>query len=568
MDGWVTIGTDLDTKKFDKQIQEVEYELEQIEYELSKSKELKLDSRTIDEYTTKVEKLNNKLIDLRKKQGKNETFNLSDIIEKLKNMDKDFKKMLKNVVKYGLAIFSIRSAYMGIRQAISTVSQYNDDMATKIESMRYTLAAGFEPILTKIVDLFYKLVQYAGYLIKAWTGVDIFANAEKGLKNANKQAKALGKQLAGFDEMNVLQDTSTSGGAGGGTIAIPELPEQEVPEWLKMIKDIGQWIIDNWETVVLTLLTTKLVFDLLTGNWVGVVIDLIAFVIASIPAIVDAVKEFGESAKKFWDEILWPIISNIIEWFGKIIGNIIDGISYVFTHMDEIIGAIGNAIGEFFAWIINGIGNLIQGAFNILGAIGSWIYEHIIKPIADFFVGLWNGIVDGVKGAFDWITNIFSNIVNFFKGIITTIINLFKTIGTKVADVLGGAFKGVINGVLGAIETILNTPIKAVNSLIKTINKVPGINLGTLNTFKLPRLAKGGIINQPGRGVMVGSAIAGERGQEGVIPLTDSQQMALLGEAIGKYITINASITNTMNGRIISRELQKIQNSSDFAFNR
>ena len=89
-----------------------------------------------------------------------------------------------------------------------------------------------------------------------------------------------------------------------------------------------------------------------------------------------------------------------------------------------------------------------------------------------------------------------------------------------------------------------------------------------LRRFNLPRMAKGGIINQPGRGVMVGSAIAGERGAEGVIPLTDSQQMELLGEAIGRYITVNASITNTMNGRVISRELQKINNENDFAYNR
>ena len=84
----------------------------------------------------------------------------------------------------------------------------------------------------------------------------------------------------------------------------------------------------------------------------------------------------------------------------------------------------------------------------------------------------------------------------------------------------------------------------------------------------VPKLASGGIINQPGRGVPIGSAVGGERGMEGVIPLTDSQQMALLGEAIGKYITINANITNTMNGRVISRELQKVQNESNFAYNR
>lgn len=59
----------------------------------------------------------------------------------------------------------------------------------------------------------------------------------------------------------------------------------------------------------------------------------------------------------------------------------------------------------------------------------------------------------------------------------------------------------------------------------------------------------------------------GERGAEGVIPLTDSQAMTTLGEAIGRYITINANITNTMNGRVISRQIQQIIANQDFAYN-
>lgn len=59
----------------------------------------------------------------------------------------------------------------------------------------------------------------------------------------------------------------------------------------------------------------------------------------------------------------------------------------------------------------------------------------------------------------------------------------------------------------------------------------------------------------------------GERGAEGVIPLTDSQAMETLGEAIGRYITINANITNKMNGRVISRQIQQIKANQDFAYN-
>lgn len=71
----------------------------------------------------------------------------------------------------------------------------------------------------------------------------------------------------------------------------------------------------------------------------------------------------------------------------------------------------------------------------------------------------------------------------------------------------------------------------------------------------------------PGRGVPIGGAITGEAGKEGVIPLTNSQAMQELGETIGRYITINANITNSMNGRVISRQLQQIMANQDFAYN-
>lgn len=62
-------------------------------------------------------------------------------------------------------------------------------------------------------------------------------------------------------------------------------------------------------------------------------------------------------------------------------------------------------------------------------------------------------------------------------------------------------------------------------------------------------------------------AIAGEAGQEGVIPLTDEQAMETLGEAIGKHVNITNIIENRMNGRVISRVTQQTQNQQNFAYN-
>ena len=78
-----------------------------------------------------------------------------------------------------------------------------------------------------------------------------------------------------------------------------------------------------------------------------------------------------------------------------------------------------------------------------------------------------------------------------------------------------------------------------------------------------PRLAVGGIINRPGRGV----AIGGERGAEAVVPLTDSQQMALLGETIGKHVTVVATVPVYVGNRQIAREVRKINAEDEFGYN-
>ena len=133
----------------------------------------------------------------------------------------------------------------------------------------------------------------------------------------------------------------------------------------------------------------------------------------------------------------------------------------------------------------------IKSAWN---TAASWFNDNIVTPIKDFFVGLWNGVVDGVTIAVNKIKSIFGSIVNFFSNIISKILGFFRNIGVSVGNVIASAFRGVVNGVLNAIEKILNFPLKSINKLINIINKIPGINLGTLPTFNLPRLAKGAVI--------------------------------------------------------------------------
>ena len=475
------------------------------------------------------------------------------------DINKGLKTTLKRVVRWGIAIFGVRTAYTAVSSAMSTLSQYDETMKSNLEYIKTSVATSLKPLIESILSLIVKLLQYINYIAKAWTGKDLFASAnafkqmQKNAQGTAKATKDIKKQLVGFDEMNVLSDTSASGGEGGFSTPNVDLTgmEGEIPEWVK-------WIVNNKDLLVSTLLGIASTITLIN-------LGLDGFKALGIGLIIAGIYETIMGIVSFIQDPSWENFSKILK-----------GLTLILTGLAVAMLAVNAANPT--AWIILAIALVTALVALIidkwdeikatLGKVGDWINEHIIKPVADFFKGLWEGIKSGVGEAVQWVKDKFQTVVSFFSNLISKIVGLFKKIGTKVGNAIGGAFKSVINGVLSAIENILNFPIRQINKLINIINKVPGIEIDKLSTFSLPRLAKGGIVNQPSKGVPIGSAITGERGAEGVIPLTDSQQMELLGQAIGKYITLNASIPVYVGNRQIAKEIRKINAESDFAYNR
>lgn len=543
--------------------------------DLSRVKKLKKDIKKI---AKKIEKLGGGKISIR---------GITDIPKQFDGIDTGLTKTIKKVAKWGLAIFGVRSAYMAVRSAMSTISQYEDGIKNNIDYIKYALAYTLKPIVEWILNAVVKLLQYVNYIAKAWTGKNLFKTADA-FKNAQKNAKGLNKELqkttASFDEMNVLQDTKSGSGADIATPNIDLIGMQgEVPEWLKWIVDNKDLILSVFAGVTVGLLAWKLGLTGIQSLGIG---SAIAGIVYAIQSIIEYLQDpswenFGKIITGIGIAVAgvaiifgaWPIaiagaivavIGIIVSNWEKIKAFFQGGIDWLVGKSEWVHKMFGDLLGgvyDSFVTILQNVLNIFDHTFNMLKGI----LDGIILFVKGVFTGNWK---QAWKGLVQIFSSVFNGLVGIAKNVLSIIWNLVKSIALTVAQVTVELFKTVVNGVLKVIETVLNTPIKTINKLIGVINKVPGINLGKLPTFKLPRLAKGGIINQPGRGIPVGSAIGGERGQEGVLPLTDSQQMQLLGEAIGRYVTINANITNTMNGRVISRELQKVNNTNDFAFNR
>ena len=546
MDGKVIIGCDLDTRSFDAQIDYVENQSQEIEDKL-KQADMGFEVGDTQKLEANYEKLGIKLDSLRKKQAKlNQEqaqmgkLDLSGVQAGIDNVNKGLTKTVKKVAKWGLAIFGVRSAYMAVRSAMNTISQYEDGMKNNIDYIKYALAYTLKPIVEWILNAVVKLLQYVNYIAKAWTGKNLFKTADA-FKNAQKGAKGLNKELqkttASFDEMNVLQDTKSSG--GGADIIAPNIDltgmRGEVPQWLKWIVDNKDLILSVFAGVNVGLLAWKLGLKGIQSLGIGLAI---AGVIYGIQSIIKYLQD--------------PSFEN----FGKIITGIgiaVAGVAIIFGAWPV---AVGGAIAAIVGLIISNWEKIKEFMLNIC----KWLEDNFVlvgKTISDVIktsLNLFEGLFKGVKQILD-------GIIKIFKGDFKNGISL--------------AMRGIGNIIISVLNTVINgfnAFILPIRSLIVTAGKITG-KKWTMNTIKIPRiprLAKGGIINQPGRGVPIGygQAIGGENRAEGVIPLTDSQQMALLGETIGKYVKINNVIDVNMDSRRINRILQNSSDRVNFASNK
>lgn len=548
MDGYVQIGTKLDTKDFDAEINYIESQLDEIEHKLKRA-DMGFEVGDTQKLEAQYSRLVKQLDRLQKKQA---DLNKTDLTEVQKNIDKvgnSVSKTISKVSKWALAVFGVRSAYMFVRQSASTLAQYNEQIASDLEYMQFALASMLQPVIEGLINLAYKLLTYVNYIAQAWFGVNLFANASaKAMQKGSKSAEKMKKSLAGFDEMNVMSDTSGGGGAGGGaglpSIDLSQL-QGEVPGWI-------QWIADNKDIVIAGLLgiaggltAVHLGLSLIQAFGIGVALAGIIFAIQSLI--------------KFLQDPTFENFTNIIIGIGIAITGVGIIISSIPLIVAGVITTIVALIVKNYDYIIGLFNKLINWFENdFIGAL-----HYLFGPVGDILAQPFIFAINSIKGLFE---GLFGGI----KKIITGIIQIFK-----------GDFKNGIMNVFGGLKDILLAPfnslVSGINSLIRGVNKikfdvpdwVPGIGGKKFgfNIPQIPKLAVGGIVNMPSRGVPIGGAIAGESGAEGVIPLTDSQAMETLGATIGKYITINANITTNMNGRVISRELQKINNNSDFARN-
>lgn len=551
------------------------------------------------EMRTKYQEINDKVAEYKQKIESVKMQKQVSDVDKLKasfnSVGSSIQNSIKSVARLALGVLGVRSAFMALRRASSDLAGYDKQYAANIEYIRYALTQAIAPVLRWIVQMAATLLGYLNAILQGWFGINLFskgsaknfAKMKAGASGVSKAVKEIKKQLAGFDEINMLTDQSDSGAGGGGAGgAMPDFDlskmQGEPPEWLKWIIDNKDLILSVLAGISAGLLAWKLGLDGIKALGIGL---LIAGIVYTIQSLIKYLKDpswtnFGKIIQGIGIAIIGVgaligsvpvaiagaiilIIGTITKYWEQIKAFFQKGIDWLTGKSQWVHQMFGDVIGNIYDLFTRTLQNLL-GVFDSFFKMLKGVFDGIIKFIKGVFTGNWKKAWEGIKDIF---SSIWNGIKGIFKGVIKIIGDMTVTVAKTTGKIISSAFKAVVNGVMGAIERILNAPINTINSLISVINGVPGINLGHLPTFNLPRLAVGGIVNMPNRGTLVGSAIAGESGREGVLPLTDQQAMAELGREIGRHVLVNLTNITTMNARVIGRELKQVQSEQEFAFN-
>lgn len=215
-------------------------------------------SQEIDKQAPKIEKIHIKLDKLKAKQTENNdkiseyNMQLQESQKKqltlnysTEGISKSLNKGISKILKYGAALFGIHSIYGLLSNAMNSWLNGNSNGAKQLKSdidyMKNAIGRALSPILKYIVNLLYQALGFTGALIKAFTGVNIFAGStadymSSSASSANKTNKELKKQLASFDKINKLEknDSNTSSLSGNGAVK----PSQDLSNVME--KYIGQ----------------------------------------------------------------------------------------------------------------------------------------------------------------------------------------------------------------------------------------------------------------------------------------------------------------------------------------
>lgn len=471
---------------------------------------------------------------------------IKGVIGKLKQMSKSSGGAMGAISKLGKKITGLGSMLkrMALRKIMSAIitavkdgfnnlaqysSQTNADLSalkSGLTQLKNSFATAFAPILTVVTPILTKLIgylstalTYVGKLFAALSGAKTFTKATAvqedyaaSLSGTGKAAKDAQKQLAGFDELNILSDSSSDSGGGSAGSVDPSEMFEEVPiessitDFIGSLKDalkngdyagIGE-IIGNGINAAVQKVNDFIRWDNV-GSKITAGIKGVAQGFNSLVHTVDW-KLIGDTFAQGFNTAINTLFLVLTEfdWPGLAAGlaqnlnGFVSGVDWgklgttLSTGLSRAIATLRSAITTFdWASLGRGISDAINGIdwVGLLSDLAGGISD-ILKAALDLLIGiveqldwgklgsdLWNSII-GIITNIDWggiiskafqllgaaLAGAVSLIVGFAKSLWESLKSAFEStknyFGKYIDEAGGNVIQGLLNGIWNGIKNI------------------------------------------------------------------------------------------------------------------
>lgn len=347
---------------------------------------------------------------------------------------------LKNILKYAFGIRSLFALVNKLRSALvdgfKNLAQYSGEtnnsismLMSSLTQLKNAFAAAFAPILNTLIQKIISVVNTFGQLTSALTGKTTYIKAKKvqqdyakslnsnanSAKNAKKANEELKRTILSFDQINKMDDNSSSDSNSGiadtGGLSPSDMFETEsIPSKIKGIADM---IKQAWKNADFTEIGA------MVGNKLNAALN-------SIPwdKIKNTCNKIAKSVATFLNGFL-----ETVDW--KLVGNTLaQGINTAF--------GMANTFAENFHW--DSLGKAIGNGIN--GALGGLDWNLIQETVRNIATGITDALNSFIQTT-DWalVGQSFGNGINTILDFFHTAINNFDWagLGTALADFVNNA---------------------------------------------------------------------------------------------------------------------------------
>ena len=492
---------------------------------------------------------------------------ISKLGKKLTGLGSMLKRMALRKIMMGI-LTAVKDGFNNLAQYSSQANADLSALKSGLTQLKNSFATAFAPILTVVTPILTKLIgylstalTYIGKLFAALSGAKTFTKATAvqedyaaSLSGTGKAAKEAQKQLAGFDELNVLSDSSSDSGGGGASTTDPSEMFEEVPiessitDFIGSLKDalkngdyagIGEIIGNGINTAV------QKVNDFIRWDNVGSKITAgIKGVAQGFNALVDTVdwKLIGDTCAQGFNTAINTIFLVLTEfdWPGLAAGlaqylnGIVSGIDWgklgttLSTGLSRAIATLRSAITTFdWASLGKGIADAIDNIdwVGLLSDLAGSISD-ILKAALDLLIGfaenldwgklgrdLWNGLI-GIITNIDWggiISKAFRLLGAALGGCVSLIVEFCKELweslkagfeSTKsyfdkyIEEAGGNVVQGIWNGIVNALKNVGNWIVENIwNPFIEGFKNAFGIHSPSTKMAEMGKYIVEGLLN-------------------------------------------------------------------------